>query len=162
MTDQWDFDETAPITPDSGPKPLRDYAKAQKQRADDADARLAALEARLKQSEIKDLFEAQGVPRTAAKYYSGDATEEAISSFVTDMRSTFGGAAPVPSTPVVQTPAISPSDQQKLQTLMQAGADGNTAGNYDVAFSALNDPSLSTADRIAAWQNFARNSGTTQ
>lgn len=156
MTDAWDFDETAPITPDSGPKPLRDYAKAQKQRADDADARLAALEARLKQSEIKDLFESQGIPRTAAKYYNGDATEDAITAFVTDMRATFGGVPAVPATPAVQTPAVNAADAQKLQELMQAGAGSDITGFESEAMAKMNNPNISQAERIAAFADLAR------
>lgn len=162
MNDAWGYDETDDTDVSGGPKPLRDAYKAQKKANDELMQRLAALEAQSKNAQVKDLFESQGLPRSAAKYYNGDATEDAITAFVTDMRNAFGGVPVQPSTPVATTPAISPSDQQKLQAMMQAGADGNTAGNYDVAMNAMSDPNLSTADRIAAWQNFARNSGNTQ
>lgn len=157
MNDAWGYDENDDADVSNGPKPLRDAYKAQREANKELMDRLAKLEARDKSNQVKDLFESQGLPRSAAKYYNGDANEDAINAFVNDMRSAFGGAPAQPSTPVAQTPAISPSDQQKLQAMMQAGADGNTAGNYDTAYNALSDPNLSTADRIAAWQNFARN-----
>lgn len=158
MNDAWGYDETDDTDVSNGPKPLRDAYKAQREANKELMERLAKLEERDKSNQVKDLFESQGLPRSAAKYYSGDASEDAINAFVNDMRSAFGGAAPAqPSTPVATTPAISPTDQQKLQAMMQAGADGNTAGNYDVAMNAMSDSNLSTADRIAAWQNFARN-----
>lgn len=157
MNDAWGYDETDDTNVSDGPKPLRDAYKAQREANKELMQRLAALEEQSKKAQVKDLFESSGLPRAVAKYYNGDATEDAVNAFVTDMRSAFGGAPAQPSTPVATTPAISPTDQQKLQTLMQAGADGNTAGNYDMAMNAMSDPNLSTADRIAAWQNFARN-----
>lgn len=155
MTDAWGYDETDP-NQNTGPKALRDAYDAQKQANKDLAARLAAMEKTVAQNQVKDLLENHGVPRSAAQYYTGDADADKVTSWVNDMRATFGGAVPQNSV-TAQAPAIPDSDIQKLQSMSQAGSNGTTPGNYDTALQAMNDPNLSTADRIAAWQAYARN-----
>jgi len=161
MNDAWGYNEDEQLGNElpnaNGPKALRDYAKSQKERADAAEARIAAVEARLRQAEVADIFEAQGVPRTAAQYYSGDADPDKVNSWVNDMRTAFGGST-APQAQQVSQPTVSPTDQAQIAQMMQAGADGAVAGNIDVAYAALNDPTLPTADRIAAWNQYVRNS----
>jgi hypothetical protein len=157
MNDAWGYDETDNELPNAnGPKALRDYAKSQKERADAAEARIAAVEQQLRRAQVGDLFESQGVPRSAAQYYNGDADPEKVTSWVNDMRSAFGGAA-APQAQQAPQSTVSPTDQAQIQQMMQAGADGAVPGNYDVAMKQLNDPTLSTADRVAAWNQLARN-----
>jgi hypothetical protein len=153
MTDAWDYDETETDTA-SGPKPLRDAYKAQREANKELLTRLSSMETIIKQNQIKDLFEDQGVPRSAAKYYSGDATNEGVTAFVNDMRATFGGASP--SAPSEQAPTVSDTDISQLQNLMQAGANGTVTGTESAAMQRMSDPSLSQADRIAAFQELAR------
>jgi hypothetical protein len=153
MTDAWDFDETDNQNLNNGPKPLRDAYEAQKKANKELMDRLAKLEAESTKNRVADLIESQGVPRNAAQFYNGDPDPEKVSSWVNDMRTTFGGA--VASSAQSIEPAISSDDQARLQRLMQAGADGATPGNYEAANAAMFDAE-STADRIAAWQNFAR------
>lgn len=155
MNDAWDFDETVDDV-NSGPKPLRDAYKAQKQRNDELMQRLAKLEERDKANQVRDLFESQGVPRSAARYYNGDATEDAVTAFVNDMRTTFGGAAQQSAPVVPTTPAVNDADIQKLQSLMQAGAGSDVTAVESAAYSKMNDPSISQAERIAAFAELAR------
>lgn len=159
MNDAWGYEDDQQLANElpnaNGPKALRDYAKSQKERADAAEARIAAVEARLRQAEVADIFESQGVPRTAAQYYSGDADPEKVNSWVNDMRSAFGGAAPAPAQQAA-APTVSPTEQAQIQQMMQAGANGATPSNYDVALQNLNNPTLTTDQRIAAWAEVAR------
>lgn len=155
MTNDWDYEENTQLTSEQGgPKPLRDAYKAQLEANKKLMERLEALEAENTRNRVANLFESQGVPRSAAQYYNGDADPEKVSAFVTEMRAAFTGATAVQQSAV---PAPSTDDVNKLQNLMQAGADGNTGTSYDIAMSKMNDPSLSTADRIAAYQEFMRN-----
>jgi|KBSSwiStaDraftv2_1062776.scaffolds.fasta_scaffold06714_16 hypothetical protein len=155
MTDAWDYNESDDQTQNNGPKPLRDAYAAQKKQNEELMARLAKLEAVNQRNQVADMIEAQGVARSAAQYYSGDADPDKVSAFVNDMRAAFGSASAPQATPV-STPAVDASDAQKLQSMMQAGAQGAAPGNADVALSAMNNPDASTADRIAAFQAFAR------
>lgn len=152
MNDAWD-EFNANLNDANGPKALRDYAKAQKERADEMAKQIADIQRELNKAKVADLFESQGVARNAAKYYNGDADPEKVSAFVNDMRSAFGGAAPEPQAPA--SPALNSDDQEKLQRMMQAGSNGNPGGNADAALAALN-AATSTADRVAAWNQFAR------
>lgn len=154
MNDAWDYDETDGEV-NTGPKPLRDAYKAQLKANQELTQRLAALEERDKANQVRDLFEAHGVPRSAARYYNGDATEDAVTAFVNDMRSTFGGDVQQ-SAPVVQTPAVDNADIQKLQSLMQAGADSNVTAVESAAYAKWSDPNVSQTERIAAFQELAR------
>jgi len=151
MTDAWDYDESD--NQQNGPKALRDAYKAQKDVNEKLMDRLNKLEAESNRNRVADMFESQGVPRGAAKYYNGDTDPEKVNAYVTEMRAAFGGAS-VPQTESV--PAPSTDEQLKLQNLMQAGANGDPGTNFDIAQSKLNDPNLSQAERIAAWQEFAR------
>lgn len=155
MTDAWDYDETEndQLPNANGPKALRDYAKSQKERADAMAAEIAAIKAELNKAKVADLFEAQGVARAAAKYYSGDADPEKVTSWVNDMRGAFG-SAPAPAQPVA-TPTVSPTDQAQIKQMMQAGADGATPSNYDVAHQSIY-AAENTADRVAAFQAMLR------
>ncbi len=155
MTEAWDFEESDNQNLNSGPKPLRDAYAAQKKANEELMARLEKLEAANRKNQVADMIEAQGVARSAARYYSGDADPEKVEAFVNDMRAAFGSASAPQATPV-STPAVDASDAQKLQSMMQAGAQGAAPGNADVAMAAMNNPDASTADRIAAFQAFAR------
>lgn len=152
MTDAWDYDEND--NQQNGPKALRDAYKAQKTQNEELMARLAKLEAESNRNRVAELFESKGVPRSASKFYSGDPDPEKVEAFVTEMRTAFGGATPEVLTSQVQTPST--DDQLKLQSMMQAGANGDTGTNMSVLQAAINDPNSSTADRVAAFNEFAR------
>lgn len=155
MTDAWDYSESDNTEQTLAPKPLRDAYAAQKKQNEELMARLEKLEAVNQRNQVADMLEAQGVARNAARFYSGDADPEKVQAFVNDIRSAFNGAAPAPqATPAA--PAIDSTDAAKLQGMMQAGADGATPTNIDVAMTALNKPDASTADRIAAFAAAAR------
>lgn len=155
MNDAWGYDENDADQqiPNDGPKGLRDYAKDQKARADALEKRLTAMESIVKQTQVADLIESQGVARSAAKFYQGEADPEKITSWVNDMRSTFGGA-PSPSDRSAD-PVLNADDQEQYQRMLQAGANGTTPGNYEVAHQAILSAG-STAERIAAFQAMAR------
>lgn len=152
MSDAWDYDEND--NQQNGPKALREAYKAQKDANEELKARLERLEAEANRNRVADLFESQGVPRGAAKYYNGDPDTDKVSAFVTEMRSAFGGAAAVAQPPAV--PTVNTDDQMKLQNVMQAGANSDTGSSFDAAMAAMKDPTLTTAQRLAAYQEFAR------
>lgn len=156
MTDAWNYDDdqTNQTNLNNGPKPLRDAYEAQKRRADEMASEIAAIKAELAKSKVADIVESQGLARGAAQFYTGDPDPDKVSAWVTDMRTTFGGASAPAATPAA--PTIDPTDAAKLQSMMQAGAGAATQGNYEVAYTAMSDPGASTADRIAAFQAFAR------
>lgn len=156
MNDAWGYDENdnqQDPNLNNGPKPLRDAYAAQKKANDELMARLAVLEAENKRTKVADLFESQGAPRSAAQYYGGDPDADKVSAYINDMRAAFGGAPAPAATPAA--PTIDPNDAQKLQSLMQAGANGAVPGNEDTLLSVINDPNTSTADRVAAWTAYA-------
>lgn len=153
MNDAWGYDENQNDNVGNGPKPLRDAYEAQKSKVNDLETKLAALEAAVQRNAIADLVESQGVARAAAKFYNGDADPEKVTSWVNDMRTTFGGAAPQETAPV--QPAISPNDQNDWQRMNEAGSNGAPAGNFDMAKQALSN-ATSTEERIAALAQFQR------
>lgn len=152
MTDAWDYDEND--NQQNGPKALREAYKAQKDANDALMKRLEALEVDANRNRVADLFESQGVPRSAAKFYSGDPDTDKVSAFVTEMRTAFGGASPEVLTSQVQTPST--DDQLKFQNMMQAGANGDTGTNMSVLQAVIDNPNSSTKDRVAAFNEFAR------
>src|SRR4030095_16227679 len=118
----------------NGPKPLRDALDAQKQQNKALMDRLAALEAQVTKNTVADLFESNGVARSFAQHYQGDATPDAINQFIQDARSAFGAA---PAAPAQATPPATPFDQKQYEQMTQAGADGTPVSNMDDAMSAL-------------------------
>jgi hypothetical protein len=115
--------------------------------------RLAALEAANARNAAADLIEAQGVQRSAAKYYSGDADPEKVTTWVNDLRSAFGAATAPQETPA--QPAINSNDQNAWQRMNEAGSNGVPVGNFEAAEQAVN-AATSTEERIAAFQQLAR------
>jgi hypothetical protein len=147
MTDAWgNTDENENLN--NGPKPLRDAYEAQKKANEELMKRLAKLEAMANQNTAADLIEAQGVNRSVAKYYNGEADPEKVTSWVNDLRSAFGAAPAQDAQP--SEPVLNSNDQTKYQNLLNAGANSAPIGNMDAAMSAIND-ATSTAERIAAF-----------
>lgn len=149
MNDAWGIDDNQDLANlNNGPKPLRDAYEAQKKANDDLTKRLAALETAVQRNAVADLIESQGVPRGAAKYYSGDSDPEKVTSWVNDMRATFGGAAPAEQQ--TQQPALNSTEQNQWQRMNEAGSNGVPVGNMEAAEQALN-AATSTEERIAAF-----------
>lgn len=147
MNDAWGYtDETDPQNLNNGPKPLRDAYEAQKKANDDLMKRLAALEAINSKNQAADLIEAQGVPRSVAKYYTGEPDPEKVTTFVNDLRTAFGGAAVAPAD---NTPTATSFDQAQYQKMNEAGANGTLAGTMEVAKSNLENAN-SRAEIMAA------------
>ena len=146
MNDAWGIendDEQA-----DGPKALRDAYKAQKSRNEELMQRLAKLEAQATQNSTADLLESQGVARSAAKYYQGEAEPEKVTAWVNDIRSAFGAA----STQVNDVqPVLNSVDQAQYQRMNEAGQGGTTMGNVDAATLSIKD-AQSPAELIAAFQ----------
>lgn len=150
MNDAWGYtDENEPQDQNlnNGPKPLRDAYKAMKDQNKELMDRLAALEQRAKQSTVADLIESQGVARSAAKYYQGDADPEHVTSWVNDLRGAFGGANP--STPEqAQQPVINQDQMNQYQRMTEAGQGGTPTGNMDAI--AANLASAENLDQLLA------------
>jgi hypothetical protein len=154
VNDAWGYDENnQDPNLNNGPKPLRDAYEAQKQANADLLKRLAALEAQAAQNAAADLIESQGVARSAAKYYKGEADPEKVTAWVNDIRNAFG-VAPAPVEQEI-SPVLDPNDQAKYQKILNAGSNGAPVGNMDSAMSDIMS-ATSTAERVAA---FARLNG---
>ena len=133
---------------------LRKFAEDMAAQNKELMKRLEGLEAQSKRNAVADMIEAQGVKRSAAQYYNGDPEPEKVSEWVTNMRTTFGGASPVEEQNA--QPVLNASDQEQYQRLMQAGQGGTPVGsNADSLGAALTD-AKSNADMIAAFQKFGR------
>ncbi len=153
MNDAWGYtDETDQNNLNNGPKPLRDAYEAQKKANDELMKRLAALEAAQTRNTAADLIESQGVARSAAKHYTGEADPEKVTAWVNDLRNAFG-VAPTPQDQQAE-PVLNTDDQAKYQKFLNAGANGVPVGNMEAAQAAMND-ATSTAERIAAFQRLA-------
>lgn len=151
MNDAWgNIDENENLN--NGPKPLRDAYEAQKKANDELMKRLAKLEEMATRNSAADLIEAQGVNRSAAKYYNGEADPEKVTSWVNDLRSAFG-SAPAQSEQQAE-PVLDPNDQAKYQKFLNAGANSAPVGNMEAASQAIMD-ATSTAERIAAFAKLA-------
>lgn len=152
MTNAWDFDETAQQqVPNDGPKPLRDAYEAQKNKVSKLEETVAKLEAAVTKNLIADLVESQGVPRSAAQHYRGEADPEKISTWVSDMRTTFGGATAQDAQAAVQ-PALSSDDQKRFEQMNQMGSNAAPVGGMDVANQAVANAS-SREELLAAFAN---------
>jgi hypothetical protein len=131
MSNEWDINgETDGEQQLSGPGPLRDAYKAQKKANEELLKRLEKLEAVNNRNSVADILESQGVKRSAAKYYSGDADPDKVSAFVDDMRSAFGGAA---SASTSTEPSLTSETQAQYEKMNQAGAGGEATGNLQAA-----------------------------
>lgn len=152
MTDAWGFDENGQQVENlnNGPKPLRDAYEAQKKANDKLTERLAALEAAVTKNLVADLIESQGVPRTAAQHYRGDADPEKVTSWVNDMRTTFGGA-PAQDAQAVQ-PILNSDDQKRFEQMNQMGSNAAPVGNMEVAAQAVANAN-SREELLAAFAN---------
>lgn len=149
MNDAWGYDENnQDPNLNNGPKPLRDAYEKQKQANEDLMKRLAALEAQAAQNTAADIIESQGVARSAAKYYKGEANPEQVTAWVNDIRNAFG-VAPTPVEQVVQ-PVLNTDDQAKYQKILNAGSNGAPVGNMDAAMADVMS-ATSTAERVAAF-----------
>lgn len=150
MNDAWGYtDENGQNENlNNGPKPLRDAYEAQKKANDELMKRLAALEAQNTRNMAADLIESQGVARSAAKYYQGEADPEKVTAWVNDLRSAFG-AAPAQAATTAE-PVLNSDDQAKYQKILQQGANSAAPGNMEAAMQAIMDAG-STAERIAAF-----------
>lgn len=148
MNDAWGYTDEQQNNENlnNGPKPLRDAYEAQKKANDDLMKRLAALEAQNTRNTAADLIEAQGVARSAAKHYSGDADPEKVTAWVNDLRNAFGVASEQAQT---IEPALDASQKDQYQRMTQAGSAGTPVGNYEAAMQGLND-ATSRAELIAA------------
>lgn len=153
MTNAWEFDENGQQDPNvsNGPKPLRDAYEAQVKANKDLASKIAALEAAVTKNAVADLIESQGVPRSAAQHYRGEADPEKISAWVSDMRTTFGGAPAQDAQAVVQ-PALSSDDQKRFEQMNQMGSNAAPATTMDVATQAVNGAS-SREELLAAFAN---------
>ena len=152
MNDAWSFDENGePVQSlNNGPKPLRDAYEAQKKANDALIARLAALETQVTKNLVADLIESQGVARSAAQHYKGEADPEKVTSWVNDMRTTFGGAT-AQDTQTVQ-PILNTDDQKRFEQMNQMGSNAAPAGNMDAANAAVSNAS-SREELLAAFAN---------
>lgn len=149
MNDAWGYTDEQQNNENlnNGPKPLRDAYEAQKKANDDLMKRLAALEAQNTRNTAADLIEAQGVQRSAAKHYNGDADPEKVTAWVNDLRNAFGVASEQSQT---IEPVLDASQKDQYQRMTQAGSAGTPVGNYEAAQQSIND-ATSREELLAAF-----------
>lgn len=148
MNDAWgNIDENVQDATGQQGNGLRTYIKSLEESNKKAEERLAALEAKLNAASVADLLEAQGVPRSAVKFYNGEADPEKVAAFVNDIRTAFGGGAPAPvETP---SPVLNSDTQNQYQRMNEAGQGAAPVGNAEAIKGDLG-AATSTADLIAA------------
>lgn len=152
MNDAWGYDENngQQVNGNDAPKALRDAYKAQSEKLTDLQKVVADLQAAVTKNAVADLIASQGVARSAAAYYQGEADPEKVTSWVNDMRTTFGGA-PAQATQTVQ-PVLNSDDQKRLEQMNQMGSNAAPASNMDTATQAVANAS-SREELLAAFAN---------
>jgi hypothetical protein len=151
MNDAWGYNDNEQNEPSTdGPKALRDAYKVQKDLNAQLIERLEKLEADRARNTAADLLESQGVARSAAKYYQGEAEPEKVTAWVNDLRSAFGAAPAAPVEPA--QPVLDSNTQAQYERMNNAGQGGATMGNMDAATLSIKD-AQTPAQLIAAFQN---------
>ncbi len=121
----------------NGPKALRDAYEAMKKQNEELNQKLTSFLEEQARSKMATVFESLGVPE-AQKVYDGPADPTKAKEWVDNMRSVFGGAAPVAADQSTQ-PKLPESMQAQFERLSQAGNDGAALGNVEAAQAAVND-----------------------
>lgn len=153
MNDAWGYDENDEqqgVNLNNAPKQLREAYKAQGDKLADLQKVVADLQAAVTKNAVADLIASQGVARSAAEYYKGEADPEKVTSWVNDMRTTFGGAT-AQATQTVQ-PVLNSDDQKRLEQMNQMGSNAAPASNMDTATQAVANAS-SREELLAAFAN---------
>lgn len=155
MSDAWGYEEDEQGQPDNdyqGPKPLRDAYNKMKQKNADLEARLDAIEKQSKQNEVRTVFQTLGVDPGIAANYTGENTPEAISSWVDNMRTAFGGTATSATPTPPPEPTLSQDTQSQYQRMNEAGQSGAPLTNAEAVMASIRD-AQSVNDIISAWKN---------
>lgn len=154
MTDAWGYTEDDSNDANSNaPKALREALKSSNDTNKELMARLVKLEENQKRITVADLFESQGVARSAAQHYQGDADPEKVTAWVNDLRSAFG-AAPATQTEPAQ-PVLTPEIQNQYERMNQAGQGGAPSTNMNAAMTSVND-AQTPAQLIEAFRNLSQ------
>lgn len=133
---------------------LRQFAEAMQAQNKELLSRLDAMENERKQERLESVFNNLGVPE-ASKVYKGDATPEAATAWVTEMRSVFGNGIaqgePVQA-PVQTQPALTEEQASQFQRMTEAGSQGVPMGNVEAAQLGVNN-ATDLESLIAAFNN---------
>jgi hypothetical protein len=127
--DALDFDDDNDT---NGVKQLRAHAKQTADALKEANARLAAFEARDRESTVKSVLKAKGLNEKVASFYSGDASEDAVTKWVEEHADVFGVAAST-------TSGGAAPDANALAAARAAAASGGNA---------TSDPAVGDGKRI--------------
>lgn len=115
--DALDFDDDNDT---NGVKQLRAHAKQTAQALKEANDRLAAFEARDREATVKAALKAKGLNEKVATFYSGDASEDAVTKWIEDNADVFGATSSAPS-------GGSVPDANALAAARAAAASGGSA-----------------------------------
>lgn len=123
----WGFDEN------DGPQDngVRQYIKNLESQLKELKTEREAEKADAQRAIKSTTFESLGISASVATLYQGDANPDAIKSWVTDMRTAFGGGVPSPQgndNNQTQQPVLDTSAQEQYQRLSEAG-HGQQAGS---------------------------------
>lgn len=120
-----------------GIKNLRQHAKEQAAALKAAQERLDAFEKKERETTVKEVLKAKGLPEKVAKFYDGDASEDAVDQWLKENGDVFG-VAPAAGNDGAAT------DPNALAAARLAAASGSTRTAEDPALGAgrrvLGDP----------------------
>lgn len=146
---QWGFNDDGSVNDGSQPNPsdasqgggLRQFAESQAKENKELKDALASIQKDLRDQKLASVFNSLGVPGAAA-LYQGDADPVKATEWVTTMKETFGSAgAPAPQTNSATPVGLTPEQQQQLQTINEAGAQGSPLGSMELAQAGVYDAS---------------------
>jgi hypothetical protein len=135
--DVYDDDYTEDTTPQSGPKELREWGAKQKQRADELEKRLAAIEQESQAQKLATALEGKGVnPKAAQLALSQGVTPDKLDDWLGQWGDLFGVQAEQSS-----GSAVDETTQQQLQAVSGApsGAPSATTGDASAALGAIDN-----------------------
>lgn len=113
---------------------LRQYVKSLEDRIKASEAKAAQAEAAAEKAKLDSAFQSLGVPASVAGLYTGPKDADSAAQWVNDMRSAFGGNAPIqPQTqPVI-------NDTSAYQRMTEAGSNSVPTSGLDDRQHAVNN-----------------------
>jgi hypothetical protein len=106
---------------------LRKFANEQKKLAEERAAELAELKAQFAKIQAGEIFTKLGVPDKVRKFYSGEPTEDAIKSWVTENADVFGIEVGAETATQTEDQAVQHAQLGAVQQAQQLGADRDTS-----------------------------------
>lgn len=127
-----------------------------------AEAELGTIKAEKRTTDVASILKAKGAPEKAAKFYTGDPDEAAVSAWLEENKDVFPVTAPTPGAPAPTPGQPAPAGQAQpdlntlaAQLVAQATASGDS-GDNDFIGSASGAPVTDVA-QLAQFEQLMRN-----